>query len=258
MSKKSLVIEELFQICKRKGDMSFDNSIVKEICLKHNFKNPFDLTKIDCTKGLPDMLKDEDYFIIHLGEGNHRFVKGINIGFHNFEKIPENNIYEWKYRKSILNEYDTSESNILAVVSNQRIIHDYLYEDIVASPKVYFPHRTKTNMDYYIGSIRINAEKVQMEIDLTMEYFSNVTIFEAKNGIPLDFAVYQLFNPNYYYNRIKRKGELNIREISCCYILREKRNNISMIRIYLYKFEDPNQMKSIKLINCAQYNLKQR
>ncbi|MCW3134124.1 MAG: hypothetical protein N2V78_07355 [Methanophagales archaeon] len=42
-----------------------------------------------------------------------------------------------------LNEFDTSESNILSVASNQRIIHDFLYEDIVASPKVYSARRTK-------------------------------------------------------------------------------------------------------------------
>lgn len=96
---------------------------------------------------IPQILLDEDYFILHLGRGRHKFVKGINNGFHSFEDINEDNIFDWKYRKSILNEFDTSESNILSVAGNQRIIHDFLYEAIVASPKVYNARRTKMEIE---------------------------------------------------------------------------------------------------------------
>jgi len=106
-----------------------------------------DVTKIDDTSKFPKILLDEDYFVLHLGRGRHKFVKGINNGFHSFEDINEDNIFDWKYRKSILNEFDTSESNILSVAGNQRIIHDFLYEDIVASPKVYNVRRTKEDIE---------------------------------------------------------------------------------------------------------------
>lgn len=96
---------------------------------------------------------------MHLGGGKHKFVKGINNGFHVFEEIDASKIFDWKYRKSILNEFDTSESNILSVASNQRIIHDFLYEDIVASPKVYNARRTKMDISYHIRGKNIIAKK---------------------------------------------------------------------------------------------------
>lgn len=123
---KQDIIEEIFSICKKRKDFIFDNKLVKEISKKHGFGNPFDVTKLDTSKLLPDILLGEDYFILHLGKGKHVFVKGINKGFHSFEKIDSKNIFEWKYRKSILNEFDTSELNILSVANNQRIIHDFL------------------------------------------------------------------------------------------------------------------------------------
>ena len=128
----------------------------------------------------------------------------------------------WGYKKSLLNDFDTSESNILSLGFNQKIIHDFLYDDITASPKVYNARRTKASLDYFIGKQKIETQKLQMEIDLTMELNGVVTIFEGKNNFPKDFAVYQLFNPYLYYQRIKQENQLKIKEINCCYLLRKK------------------------------------
>ena len=147
MGTKRDVITEIFKLCKKRKDFVFDNTLVKKACTKRGFGNPFDVTKLDDTSRFPQILLDEDYFILHLGEGRHKFVEGIKKGFHVFEKMDEKKIFDWKYRKSILNEFDTSESNILSVASNQRIIHDFLYEDIVASPKVYNARRTKIDIE---------------------------------------------------------------------------------------------------------------
>ena len=150
MGNKQDVITELYKRCKKKKDFIFDNTLVKQVCKKYGFGNPFDVTKLDNTSKFPKILLREDYFILHLGRGRHKFVKGISNGYHSFEEIGGDNIFDWKYQKSILNEFDTSESNILSVASNQRIIHDFLYEDIVANPKLYNARRTKTNLSYYV------------------------------------------------------------------------------------------------------------
>lgn len=255
MGTKQEVISEIFKKCKKKENFVFDNKLVKQICKKYGFGNPFDVTKLDDTSKFPQILLDEDYFILHLGKGKHKFVKGISNGFHSFEEIKEKNIIDWKYRKSILNEFDTSESNILSVASNQRIIHDFLYEDIVASPKVYNARRTKMSLHYFIGSEKIIAQNLQMEIDLTMELGKIVTIFEGKNGFPDNFAVYQLFNPFKYYSVLKMKKKLDVEQITCCYILRKKEKGNSILRLYNYTFENEDIMTSIKLIKNAQFNL---
>lgn len=258
MGTKQKVITELFKRCYKKKDFIFDNTLVKQVCEEYGFANPFDATKLDDTSKFPKILLDKDYFILHLGEGKHKFVKGINKGFHSFEKINKDNTFDWKYQKSILNEFDTSESNILSVANNQRIIHDFLYEDIVASPKVYNARRTKKNLSYSIGEEKILAKNLQMEIDLTMELQGVVTIFEGKNGFPKNFAIYQLFHPFRYYSILKAEKKLNVKQITCCYILRKREKESSVLRLYNYTFTDENDMTSVKLLKNAQYNLTKR
>lgn len=257
-NKKHKVITEIFQLCVSRNNLIFDNNLVKEICKKHKFGNPFDATKIDSSDELPTSLKEEDYFIVHLGEGRHAFVRGINIGFHDFEEVKEDSIFDWKYRKSILNEFGTSEANILSVANNQRIIHDFLYEDIVANPKVYHPSRTKMSISYRIGSERIDSYNLQMEIDLTMELHGEVTVFEGKNGFPKDFAIYQIFHPFKYYSVLKKEKKLEVNLITCCYVLRKIDSGQSVLRLYNYTFEDDDDVGSIKLLKSAQYNLIRR
>jgi hypothetical protein len=195
-----------------------------------------------------------------LGEGRHQFVKGINNGYHRFEEIDrENEVIPWKYRKSLLNEFDTSESNILSVASNQRIIQDFIYDDIIAGPKVYNARRTQTDISYMVGTERIETKNLQMEIDLTMELNVIIAVFEGKNGFPEDFAIYQIFHPFKYYSNLKSANSLSVEKIICCYILRKRDpDGNSILRLYNYTFEDENRIDSIKLLKKAQYNLIKR
>jgi len=167
MSKKQQVATELLQYCLSNNHFIFHNDLVKEISLRYGFGSPFDATKLDDTSKFPSLMKELDYFLIHIGNGYHQFVKGINNGFHKFELIPPENKFRWHYRKSILNEFDTSESNILSVVNNQRIIHHFLYGDEDKSVNVYFPRRTKMSFEYNINTTHIVATNLQMEIDMT-------------------------------------------------------------------------------------------
>jgi hypothetical protein len=122
-------------------------------------------------------LLENDYAVIHLGKGNHKFIKGIDKLYHKFEPIEET--LQWQYKRSILNGYNTSESNALSVANNQRILHHFLFGkdtefddiDILKRPKTYFPHRTKTNLSYCFGEdLKVDLEKIQIEIDLTIEF----------------------------------------------------------------------------------------
>ena len=82
MDKKKLVIEELFKECSKSNNYIFNNNLVKEISKKIGFGNPFDVTKIDIEEKLPKLLLDSDYCIIHLGNGQHQFIKGIDTIYH--------------------------------------------------------------------------------------------------------------------------------------------------------------------------------
>ena len=248
-SNKQLVITNLYEMCLARGDMAFSNAEVREICTRVGFGNPFDATKIDNSSGLPDRLADDDIFVVHLGGGRHRFVTGIANGYHQFEEIPAERRHQWRYRRSILNNINTSESNVLSVCYNQRIIHDFLYENIAASPKVYGSNRTQIPLQYRIGDAEVNASRVQVEIDLTLEHLGMVTIFEAKNGDPEDFNVFQLFNPFRYY--LRATASLAVKSINCCYLLRQE----NRLRLYLYFFAESNNPGSIQLQQNAEYTL---
>lgn len=258
MGTKQIILSKLFEACQQSNNYLFDNKLVKKVSTELGFANPFDATKIDNSSLLPDNLKSADYYLVHLGCGHHQFVKGIKYGYHKLEDINEKEKYEWKYRQSLLNEFDTSESNILSVASNQRIIHDFLYDDIVASPKVYNSRRTKSSFDYYIGDTFIQTKNIQMEIDLTLEFQGVVTIVEGKNNFPEDIAVYQLFHPFKYYSKLMTENSIDIKNITCCYILRKRTKDFSILRLYNYTFDNVDRVDSIKLIKKSQYSLVRR
>ena len=251
-SKKKQVITELYDMCKCRRDFVFTNDEVKAVCAKVGFGNPFDATKIDSSTGLPDALVKDDAFVIHLGRGSHQFVFGIENGYHKFEDVPENHKYQWNYRRSILNNINTSESNIPYLGYNQRIVHHFLYEDMDTSPKVYFSYRVQIPLDYRIGGSEVNATRARVEIDMTTEHLGTITVFEAKNGEPADFNVFQLFNPlRYYLQAVENLAESSI---ECCYLLRLA----DRLRLYLYRFNDSRNPGSIEFMRNAEYMLVER
>ena len=252
MNRKQTVLTRLYETCKARGNFVFDNNEVRRVCAEVGFGNQFDATKLDNSTDLPPAMTKDDVFVVHLGNqrpARHQFVHGIRVGYHKFETIPAEQHYQWRYRRSILNNINTSESNILSVGYNQRIIHDFLYEDITASPKVYGSNRTQIALDYRIGDATIAARRVQVEIDFTLEHLGTITVFEAKNGAPDDFNVFQLFNPYRYYRQIT-EGQPGI-AINCCYLLRQG----DRLRLYLYSFADSQSPASIRLERNAEYTL---
>lgn len=263
MNKKGQVLEAIFKICRKKNSYEFHNELVKDVSKKYGFGNPFDATKIDNEKKLPQILKDNDYAIIHLGSGNHKFIKGINNVYHNFEPVEQE--IDWIYKKSLLNLYNTSESNILSVANNQRILHHFLYgkdtefEDIDISkrPKTYFLHRTKTSFDYQFGKIPVRLKNIQIEIDLTIEFNGIVGIFEAKNGKPDNFAIYQIYHPFLYYYHAKQDKTINnqLKEIISVYLVRTVETGVNKINLWAYTFSTPLDITSIKYIKSASYKL---
>jgi hypothetical protein len=58
MNKKAKVLTELFKICQKRNDFVFHNDLVKDVCRKVGFGNPFDVTKIDSRDKLPQILLD--------------------------------------------------------------------------------------------------------------------------------------------------------------------------------------------------------
>lgn len=260
---KKDIITELFKLCENRNDFVFNNDEVKEILVKlKSSTNPYDMTKLDDTSKLPDILLENNYCIVHLGNGRHKFIKGINNIFHEFEDINKDEIINWIYRPSILNDFSHSESSILSTAYNHRILHDFLYLDIVSNPKIYNSERKQSvSFDYQIKNTKAKVENLQIEIDLTAELNGLVTVFEGKNirkEWHKDFNVHQLYNPFRYYYELQKDNKLPIKKITACYLLRKKEKDSSVIRLYNYTFNNPLDITSIKLIKKREYRLEKR
>ena len=298
MSNKHRVLEALWQHCQN-GNYQFDNNLVADICKKFGFKNQFDITKIDSKDDLPPSFLDQDICLLHLGKGRHQFVHGIDKLYYTFEPMQDS--IEWKYRKRLLDDANSSESNILSIANHQRILHHFLFFNKIPPPqrkfmfqhneaqllpmksmfghnviefrhmdldeelyckscrysyatflngtaKTYFPHRTKTSLEYCFNGEKINAINQQIEIDLAIEYNGTVCIFEAKNGTPKDFNICQIYHPFlYYYN-----SGLNFRQIICVYFVYNKNS----LKLWAYTFDEPKCLDSIKPLKSCEYILK--
>lgn len=256
MNKKQQTLAKIFSICESSGDYIFGNDLVREICQKFNFKNQFDVTKLDHKVKLPPSMQKGDRFVLHIGQGVHQFVKGIDKGYHALEPIEKDEIIDWEYKPSILNETDTSESNIVSLASNQGIIYDFL-ESSGQNHNLYNARKTNISHSFSIGGCRIDVDRVQLEIDQTIEFGGKVVVIEAKNGFHDDFYVPQLFYPHVYYSQLKGEKELPIEEINCCYMMRKHKTKKtpSVVRFYLYKFNNTEDMSSLQLLKKKQYNL---
>ena len=248
VSKKQKVLSNLYKKCKSTGNLTFDTNMIKQECDRLNFKNQFDITKIDRINLLPDILITDNVFVLHLGQGKHQFIPDIEIAYHKFETNSDNIKHNWNYCPSALDNIDGSASNMLFVAYNQRIIHNFLYGNDMALPMVYGSHKTTMTTDYKIGNKRIKSDSVQIEIDLTLEYKNTITVFKANRGRVNNFNVFQLLNPFCYY---KDKNQLSRYSINCCYLL----SDAHTLRFYLYTFTDPHRPNSIKLDRTAEYVL---
>ncbi|MEY4927766.1 MAG: hypothetical protein RI894_2202 [Bacteroidota bacterium] len=173
---------------------------------------------------------------------------------------------DWEYQKSLLNQFNSSESNILSVANNQRILNHFLFGqdrefedvDIMKRPKTYFPHRTKTSFNYNVGSdIKLELTNIQIEVDLTIEWQGIIGVFEGKNGKPDSFSIYQLYHPFLYYYNANKQPTLNgkIKEIFCVYVVRENTKKGNVLKLWSYTFTDPLDITTIKLVKSTAYNL---
>ncbi len=102
-NRKHLVLLDLLEHCQKNNNFTFNNNLIKEICRKYNIRNQFDVTKLDSADKLPQFFKYKDICLLHLGNGNHKFIKGINKLYHKFEHIQKS--VRWEYKKSLLNQY---------------------------------------------------------------------------------------------------------------------------------------------------------
>lgn len=75
---KRKILEKIFKALEAKHPtdtvLRFNNTVVKRVS-GSKFSNQFDVTKCDTPDLLPKCITDKGFFIVHLGRGEHAFVK---------------------------------------------------------------------------------------------------------------------------------------------------------------------------------------
>ncbi len=253
-SKKRNSINILFdKLCKKNPKTKvivFTNKELKTVTQDTQFMNQFDATKFDSSDLLPERLKENGFFIVHLGKGKHAFVKGE--GYHKFEKITRiKNIFS---SKSVIDIIGSSEAGAVSFIYNEGVVHDFLG---VKDLKVHTARRSKVSFSFKVNGSKLYADKQQIEIDGIFETKEGMIItVEAKNVEHEDFEIRQLFSIKKYFDMLTEKGIIpkntNLRLL---FLVRLRDKEQNLCRLYEYKFTDSEDINSIKFIQAAQYNI---
>jgi len=257
-SKKHQLIREIFEglrkIDSRSDVLPFNNDMVKELSSRVKFRNPFDATKFDTFESMPTCLKQEGFFVVHLGRGNHAFVKGT--GYHHFEPIQETKI--WNPSKSIVSKLGKSEAGTVSTIYNEKIIHDFLCGNADKEIKIHISRRSNVTYDFWIGNNELHADWLQIEVDAFFEADNIIAAVEVKNIKHTNFEIRQVYSSMRYLDRFYRDGIIPKKyKLRFLFFQKGKKNKMDFYRLYEYRFNDWRKMDSIELIKNAQYNMKE-
>ena len=246
----SSAFEEVKKNSKYLNTYYFNNQLIKQLS-GSKFSNQFDATKFDSKKLLPDKVKNEGFFIVHLGKGKHAFVKGE--GYHKFESIPTKR--DWKPSYNVISKLGESEASTSSELFNYKIIHDFLGLSDKSDLFVHTARRTRVTYDFIVDpDIHLKAISLQIEIDAFFETLNEIITVEVKNGDREDFEIRQLFSAmKYMESKIKSGGIPEKYVIRHLFVVRQKVNDGYIFRIYEYVFTDKDRLNSIKLIKSVEY-----
>lgn len=256
LGKKLKTLEILFnsRYNKRPDELyyTFTNDDVKLACNQTNFKNPFDVTKVDSFYDLPKIMQDKSYFMFHLGKGKHAFIKGS--GYHQFEKIETKDKVSFLVKPRIVDNLGESEAGTLSFIFNKGIIQDFLE---VHNPdiNINIARRSRVTFDFKIDRDILHIAGQQIEIDGIFDTEDGmIATVEAKNKANKDFEIRQLFMVQKYFDMLETRKLIPEKiNLHILFLIGLHKQNI--YRLYEYKFTDHNDMDSIKLIKAKEYNV---
>lgn len=229
----------------------FSNTTLKTITQDTKFMNQFDAVKFDSSEKLPDTLKEKGYFIVHLGKGNHAFVKGN--GYHKFESISD--VRKIDTKGGLIDEVGQSEAGAISFIYNSGIIQNFLGEKNV---QVHTARRSKVSFGFKVNGAVLFADKQQIELDGIFETPGGVIIpVEAKNVEYGDFEIRQIFSMKKYFDALIQKGSLpNTVKVRLLFLVRLRDRKQNLCKIYEYKFTDDEDLNSIKFVQAVEYVIK--
>lgn len=99
--------------------------------------------------------------------------------------------------------------------------------------------------DIELGGQRVTIDRAQMEIDGGFESAECLVLVEAKNSLPADFNIRQLYFPFRRFSAVVHKPVIPLYQLY----------SNGVFQLFQYEFPDPADMTSIRLVKSAAYAL---
>ena len=209
------------------------------------------MTKFDHKSNLPILFEDNELSILPVTRGSY-----IISGFEAYHKLKQTTSKIEKFRipefiQSIDFQNITSEATAINVAYLSGILADFIGEEQLlptvngrmGSSKFDFKIWNKLSKSIQ----NISVSNSQIEIDGGYEGFDSLTLIEAKNSLPDNFLVRQLYYPFRLWQDKIRK---DVKSVFLTY-------SNGIFSLYEYNFQEPNNYNSLVLVKHRNYTLEQ-
>ena len=213
------------------------------------FREPRLMAKFDHKNNLPKIFQDNKLSILPITRGE--YVIGNFDCYHEFETANEK-IFKFSlpnYIQSLDCENIFSETIALNVAFAAGIIADFTEDEEIISTVA--GRMSSGTFDFDIinrknnSSYNLKVQNSQIEIDAAYEGLKYLAIFEAKRELAEDFLIRQLYYP---YRTWSEKIAKSVKTVFFVY-------SNGIYRLYEYKFENPQNYNSLKLVKQKNYSV---
>lgn len=213
------------------------------------------MTKFDHKNNLPKLFRENKLSILPDSRGSYligRFKTHHNLEYDKIKK-PIKKAFPAEI-ESISYDKITSESVALNIAYASGMIDDIIETEVNENSYLTLSGRLGSRkLQFKINSVLkdeepylITVENSQIEIDASYENFKNIAVIEAKNRVPHDFLVRQLYYPYLFYKNLKLSK--NIIPIFFTYA-----ENI--FSFHIYQFNEDDNYSSIERVKQVDYIL---
>lgn len=240
MGKNDLAWERAFEELNILGEIEKNGIFEVEAKQLIKYREPRLMCKADTSGQRPEIFQNYHLNILPNTRGSYIIGR-----FDNFAKltiddrIPVETIHIPHYIRTFDKFAITSESNALNVAYISGIFDEMVGNNTFKFLPTISGRLGTGEFDFLIDGYKVNVKNSQMEIDASFENDNSVVLIEAKNRIPIDFNIRQLYYPYRYYHSLVRNKKF--------YPIFMTYSN-SIYQFHVYEFKEVVDMKSIRKI----------
>lgn len=201
------------------------------------------MAKVDSSKDLPPILKQNGYVLLPISTREYAIVRGN--GYHALEELSDTENFKSRIKTNLTTMHrNTSEMQYLDYSHIAGVI-----EEIIGRGTLYSSIRGRESSGQFafnINGASLNVNSAQIEVDLGLEGEDCIVLLEAKSKTPEDFIIRQLYYPYRRFNNLAPSKE--IIPVFFTYDMSKQCYNY-----WVYKFTDTNNYNSLSLLETHSY-----